>query len=84
MVQKAERASAMNAWEKGKVDGLVKSPSAALRLSASRLRSKAPTCLLCCAAFGRKTKPPASQVTVYASFVIARYEYGAGRKAQGG
>ncbi len=57
-----------------KVDGFVRSPSAALRLSASRLRSKALTCLLCFTAFGRKPKPPASQVAVYASFVIATYD----------
>ncbi len=44
-----------------------------LRLSASRLRSKALTCLLGFTAFGRKPKPPASQVAVYASFVIATY-----------
>jgi hypothetical protein len=55
------------------IDGFVKSPSAVLRLSASRLRSKALTCLLCFAAFGRKPKPPASQVAVYASFVVATY-----------
>jgi hypothetical protein len=55
-------------------DGFVKSPSAALRLSASRLRSKALSCLLWFAAFGRKPKPPASQVAVYASFVIATYD----------
>jgi len=30
-------------------------------------------CLLCLTAFGRKTKPPASQADVYASFVIATY-----------
>jgi hypothetical protein len=57
-----------------KLDGFVKSPSAALRLSASRLRSKALTCLLGFTAFGRKSKPPASQVAVYASFVIATYD----------
>jgi hypothetical protein len=56
------------------IDGFVKSPSAALRLSASRLRSKALTCLLGLTAFGRKPKPPASQVAVYASFVIATYD----------
>jgi len=46
------------------LDGFVKSPSAALRLSA----------LLGFTAFGRKPKPPASQVAVYASFVIATYQ----------
>jgi hypothetical protein len=56
------------------LDGFVKSPSAALRLSARRLRSEALTCLLCLTAFGRKLKPPASQVAVYASFVIATYD----------
>jgi hypothetical protein len=40
VVQKAERASAMNAWEKGKVDGLVKSPSAALRFIPALLNSR--------------------------------------------
>ncbi len=55
-------------------DGFVKSPSAALRLSARRLRSKALTCLLGFTAFGRKPKPPASQVAVYASFVIPTYD----------
>ena len=56
------------------IDGFAKSPSAALRLSASRLRSKALTCLLGFTAFGRKPKPPASQGAVYASFVIATYD----------
>ncbi|MEE9566708.1 MAG: hypothetical protein V3W17_04335, partial [Desulfobacteria bacterium] len=40
----------------------------------SRLRSKALTCLLCFTAFGRKPRPPASQVAVYASFVITTYD----------
>jgi hypothetical protein len=55
------------------LDGFVKRPSAALRLSASRLRSKALTCPLGFTAFGRKPKPPASQAVAYASFVIATY-----------
>ncbi len=42
-------------------------------MSASRLRSKALTCLLGYTAFGRKPKRPASQVAVYASFVVATY-----------
>jgi hypothetical protein len=60
---------------KNETDGFAKSPSAVLRLSAHRLRSKELTFLLCFAAFGRETKPPASQVVIYASFVIATYLY---------
>jgi hypothetical protein len=63
----------MRSLFRNKLDGFVKSPSAALRLSTSRLRSRALTCLLGFTAFGRKPKPPASQVAVYASFVIATY-----------